>query len=229
MLDLLAGIGRLGVDIANTIGGNITADKNLKFQQETLDYQKAMQREAWGREDNAIQRRVADLKAAGMSPVLAAGSAASSSAPISVTTPQAEYHGVKADPMATAQGVLALMREKADITRTEAETARINLEKGIKAEGYLWNKAHGLAPDSSGENRIQTEGWSQIFGNGALSGPLSAIAKKASDAVGMIPFNLLKKAPVLQKIVVPGFQQAQKVVPSFLQNASKVVPKILRR
>lgn len=46
------------------------------------------QRKVWEREDNAVQRRVADLKAAGLSPTLAAGSAAGVSAPIRVEAPR---------------------------------------------------------------------------------------------------------------------------------------------
>lgn len=52
------------------------ANQNLQFQNENLQYQKNLQKQIFAREDNAVQRRVDDLVAAGLSPTLAAGSAA---------------------------------------------------------------------------------------------------------------------------------------------------------
>ena len=64
------------------------SDQNYQAQVDTLNWQKEAQQTTWNREDNAVQRRVADLKAAGLSPILAAGSAASTSSPATVITPQ---------------------------------------------------------------------------------------------------------------------------------------------
>lgn len=52
------------------------ANQNLQFQDENLQYQKDLQKQIFAREDNAVRRRVDDLVAAGLSPTLAAGSAA---------------------------------------------------------------------------------------------------------------------------------------------------------
>lgn len=111
-LPALGAVIGMGTSIANTVG-----------QYKQMNYQKEMQQESWRREDNAVQRRVADLDAAGLSPTLAAGSSASASSPISIGAPD---HG---DIQGNIKGAAEMVAMQKSIAKTEADTLRTNAER----------------------------------------------------------------------------------------------------
>lgn len=124
-----------GFDIFGDIMNGIGAGLNYANQQQNLAWQKKAQGITWQREDNAVQRRAADMEKAGLSKTLAAGGAAQASAPISTTAPQIDLSGIHGpDPFTAAQAVMAVLKQRADITQTQAQT---DLIKNQLATGKL--------------------------------------------------------------------------------------------
>ncbi len=142
MMGVLEGIGALTGAVGGVmtgIGANRISRDNLQFQKDTLDYQKGIQQQMFDREDSSVQRRVADLKSAGLSPVLAAGQGARAGAPISVTAPQRSETGVAAMGKGLA-GVLENLGALRDISKTLAETALTNAKQKTTSQEYTFRE-----------------------------------------------------------------------------------------
>ena len=172
-LDIVGGLANVGSTIAGTVDSIKTNRENLALQKDNLAYQKDLQQTMFQREDNAVRRRVADLKAAGLSPTLAAGSSAGAGSVVSTSAPQKKSNLESYLALASVGTALA-QQQKA---QTEADIARQQLIQDKMDTDYF--KKKGVSPI---ESRM---GYQQILTN-LVNG---LINKKSSIVVDLVKAN----------------------------------------
>lgn len=140
--------GLIGQNNANAANEKINA-QNIAFQRETNAKNESLMREQWGREDNAVQRRANDLQKAGISPLLAAGSAAGAGSVVAQTAPRSnqvvQQSGIgRALEMAINGLTAGMMTQKtlADIQyqQQQYDLGMKNIELGKTRNDISWNQ-----------------------------------------------------------------------------------------
>ncbi len=94
---------------------------NYSAQMQNLNYQKDLQKQIFAREDNAVQRRAADLEKAGLSKTLAAGDAAGAGQVVNTKAPQTSV----VDDVLRGMSVSQM---QANVKHTQAQTENLLMQ-----------------------------------------------------------------------------------------------------
>lgn len=189
VIGAFAALASLVVGIGSAVSQGITNEKNLKQQEDLLNYQKDVQSTTWDREDAAMQRAMADYEAAGVNPLLALGNPYGSGSVVETSAPQRkniDFSGIQSvlkgleNPYKFEEEYLdyqAKRKQNEQLALQNQQITTANAERELALEvaryNFEWYKNNKLPTNASGLPKQFTEG-KEIL-KGALPSGLSDV------------------------------------------------------
>lgn len=155
------------------------AEKNLAFQREQFEYSKALQNQIFDREDNAIQRRKADLINAGINPLLAAGSGAGAGSVVPTQAPQMDSSFLEYNARAGASLQSGMQNVGADISQA---SQRILNQKHTGAQIDLIKSQIENNATQNDKMRAEINNFNEVNKNLKLDGELKTLDKEIKQS-----------------------------------------------
>lgn len=112
----------IGTGIYDRYNENKWANINWEAQKEQQKYERDLQQTIFDREDNAVSRRVEDMRNAGINPVMAAGAAAQAGTPIKTDVPE------RARNVTQLPQIMEMLMQREMIGKSKAERNLINAQ-----------------------------------------------------------------------------------------------------